>query len=131
MRLLAKNASDKAIATRLATTERVVKGHVSRIRYMLRVASRRQVVEYAKRAGGIPEVGREATVEAVAGGDPSDLRAESDVSINEGPHEPETSPADQESEAIVGDVVLVISPPLEPTLLIRLHSWLIAGLRRS
>ena len=124
MKLLAKNASDKAIATRLSTTERVVKGHVSRIRYMLRVASRRQVVEYAKRAGGEPGAGRGATLEVVAGGDPNGPRAESDASIDERPHEPETSPSDQKSGAIVGDVVLVISPPLEPTLLIRLHSWL-------
>ena len=124
MALLAKNASDKAIATRLSITERAVKGHVSRIRYMLGVASRRQVVEYAKRAGGVREAGREATLESTASGDPGGPRAESDASIEERPHESEASPDSQAPDAIIGDVVLVISPPLEPTLLIRLHSWL-------
>lgn len=144
MKLLAKNASDKAIANRLSTTERVVKGHVSRIRYMLRVASRRQVVEYAKHAGGIPETGGEATLEGIASGGPGGLRAESDAGIEERPmveqstdemtddtpqipqdeHKSESYPDRQAPDVIMGDVVLVISPPLEPALLIRLHSWL-------
>ncbi|MCZ6789718.1 MAG: helix-turn-helix transcriptional regulator, partial [Chloroflexi bacterium] len=124
MKLLAKNASDKAIARRLTITERAVKGHVSRIRYMLRVSSRRQVVEYAKHVGGVPKVSREATLNASTDSDPGGPRAESGASIDERPHEPEASPANQESDVIVGDVVLVISPPLEPVLLIRLHGWL-------
>ncbi len=121
MSLLAKNASDKAIANRLSITERAVKGHVNRIRYMLRVASRSQVVEYAR--GGTSEAGDEATLKATAGSIPGGLRAEPDANGGQRPHEPEASPANQESDAIVGDVVLVISPSLEPVLLIR-ATWL-------
>ena len=123
MKLLVKNASDKAIAHRLSITERAVKGHVSRIRYMLHVASRRQVVEYA-RGEGMSEAGGEAALKATASSVPGGLRAESDTSIEERPHEPEASPDSQTPGTVMGEIVLVISPPLEPTILIRLHSWL-------
>ncbi len=147
LELLARNASDVLIAHSLSTTERTVRARIRGILRKLDLANRRAAVEYAKHEGLALGNG-EASAHGVANGDSSDRGVGAGASAKEQPsvwsigwqarsggvgnarrvpgyaEESSGNASPEAPAAIMGDVELVITPPLDPATLIRLHGWL-------
>ena len=138
LELLARGASDKVIAARLPTTEDLVKTQLNALLRKLGLSNRHQAVDYARRTGlaqgytrdadDLSDDGRterhEAVEEkAVAGDLLGDL-----VKDTTEPTQGVTGPADSSPtpapDMVVTDVELVLSSPMEPGMVLKLHQWL-------
>ena len=127
--LLGSGANDKMIAARLVTTEDMVKTRLTILLRKLRMSNRAQAVAYARQLAR--EV-RSDTDTAETRAIPEE-RALVEQTISEtapgmvAPPQGATGPSGPTPAAmgtVVTEVELVLSPPVEPTKLLRLHRWL-------
>ena len=133
LKLLALGESDEEIAARLDVRESWIGFLLSNIMQKLGVNDRTEVVDYANRSLSRDGDKDGATV-ATSEGDETEpvparvTQGEEAAVLAHEPREVGTGPADPpvaaEGNTVMGMVELVISPPLEPIQVLKLHKWL-------
>ena len=138
LELLARGASDKVIAARLPTTESLVKTQLNVLLRKLGLSNRRQAVDYARRAGlaqgetrdagSIPNEGRiegyEAVEETAMAEQPAGERAIDTTEPSQGATGLADASPPPAPEMVTSNVEFMISPPVEPGMVLKLHQWL-------
>jgi DNA-binding NarL/FixJ family response regulator len=129
VKLLAHGANDEEIAKRLNVRETWVGLLLSNIMQRLELGDRASLATYAIRSGLVEQ----DQVEAPGSVEPEPVpervpEGEQSVAVAQESQDPPdglvTPPDADESPGVVGMVELVISPPLQPIQVLKLHKWL-------